>query len=483
MTRLLITAILFLPWLAHARCFTGDSLSEAVRARLVRDISVLASDSFQGRQAGTSGERLAADYIRQSFAKAGLRPAGDGDTSFYQRFTKTDPVFTRNNRMTVDGKPLIHREEFGITALSANGSCSGLLADAGYGVPFHSEGSAPGPNEPNYRGKVVLIDLSVPSDAGLKAGTIQTEIWSPAARLDRALKAGAAGVIFWNDRNSWFSKLFEFEAAVPDSGIAVFVNQSTARWLRSCVGRQIEISADVQRVVIRYRNVIGRTHGDKPGLAIIGAHYDHLGKMGSKIFLGADDNASGTAGMMELARYYAKRDSTGIGFVFIAFAGEEQGLDGSVHYADHPTVPLDSVRFMINLDMIGRLGCNGNVLYAEAFGSSAGWKEIYRQVAPASFRVKRKYAALPFSDHMPFYRKSFPVVFFNTGTHSDYHRVTDTPDRINYNGMTEIIRYLDRFITEAGSRNISYRKVPALTQGFAYLSQVMMMLDWALTID
>jgi acetylornithine deacetylase/succinyl-diaminopimelate desuccinylase-like protein len=198
-------------------------------------------------------------------------------------------------------------------------------------------------------------------------------------------------------------------------------------------------------------NIIGFLEGSDKELSkevvIIGAHYDHLGHGGRNaldssraIHYGADDNASGTAGLLELAEYFSKhRKDLKRSVIFASFSGEEEGLFGSQEYVKHPPFPLEKTNAMINMDMIGRV--KDSVLIIEGMGTSPDWKHIVdttlTEKLPIVFHFKPDGEGP--SDHASFYRKDIPVLFFFTGLHKDYHKATDTKDKINYSGEENVL--------------------------------------------
>jgi len=221
--------------------------------------------------------------------------------------------------------------------------------------------------------------------------------------------------------------------------------------------------ARVNRVVVddsirRAANVIGFLDNNAPYTIIIGAHYDHLGKgmQGSsndpqptgKIHNGADDNASGVAGLLEMAHYFSKNNKTEpYNLLFIAFSAEELGLLGSRHFVTHPTLPLEKIHFMFNMDMIGRydpdrgLGIGG-------YGTSSTWPMVFKDVQ-APIRFFTDDSGKGGSDHHSFYMAGVPVLFFHTGGHPDYHAPGDDPEKINYKALADIIDLGIRLIENA----------------------------------
>lgn len=183
---------------------------------------------------------------------------------------------------------------------------------------------------------------------------------------------------------------------------------------------------------------------------IIGAHFDHLGlgENGSsldanpkgKIHNGADDNASGVAGVLELARYFSKNKiSEKSNFLFICFSGEELGLYGSKYFTEHPSIDLTKVNYMINMDMIGRLNPTTKSISVSGSGTSPVWETTLKNMTGTQLTIKTDSAGVGPSDHTSFYLKNIPVLHFFTGSHSDYHKPSDDWDKINYAGEKEVL--------------------------------------------
>jgi hypothetical protein len=233
-----------------------------------------------------------------------------------------------------------------------------------------------------------------------------------------------------------------------------------------------EIKINLTKKTVNSFNVIGVLPGNDPQLKneaiIIGAHYDHLGHGGSgslavnstDIHHGADDNASGTSAVIELARQFAKEKKNKRTLIFMAFSGEEEGLLGSKYYVDNPAWPLEKTVAMINLDMVGRL--NDDKLTIGGIGTASEWKQLVNDtgIIPLEVIVGRTTSQMklpPFvfqlnedgfgpSDHSSFYSKQIPVLFFFTGTHTDYHKPTDTFEKINYEGLWRITYFVGKLV-------------------------------------
>jgi len=209
-------------------------------------------------------------------------------------------------------------------------------------------------------------------------------------------------------------------------------------------------------------NVAGYLENGSQETIVIGAHYDHLGlghdhnstdaNPEGKIHNGADDNASGTAGVIELARYFAGNNrKEKYNFLFICFSGEELGLIGSKRWCENPTLPLSTINYMINMDMIGRLNDSSKKLIIYGVGTSPVWVPIIDSL-PSTFSIKKDSSGIGPSDQTSFYMKDIPVLHFFTGQHSDYHKPSDDFEKINYKGEVKVLEYIIKIIETTDSR-------------------------------
>ncbi|MFA6260143.1 MAG: M28 family peptidase [Bacteroidia bacterium] len=198
-------------------------------------------------------------------------------------------------------------------------------------------------------------------------------------------------------------------------------------------------------------NVIGFLDNGSKYTLVIGAHFDHLGKDShpssldvhkDRIHYGADDNASGTAGVLELARYYVTNGKTEpCNFLFMCYSGEEDGLIGSKYFTNNPTYPLSSIRCMINMDMIGRLNDSTYKLMVYGVGTSPAYTAVFSNL-PGNLKLVYDSSGIGPSDQTSFYLKQIPVLHFFTGQHKDYHKSTDTHDKINYPGEIKVLELI-----------------------------------------
>lgn len=210
------------------------------------------------------------------------------------------------------------------------------------------------------------------------------------------------------------------------------------------------------------KNVVGFLDNGAAYTIVIGAHYDHLGlghdhnsldaNPDGKIHNGADDNASGTSGVLELARYYAgNKVKENYNFLFICFSGEELGLIGSKKFCENPTIDLKTVNYMINMDMIGRLNDSTKSLIIYGVGTAPDWVPMISSFRSA-FRIKQDSSGIGPSDQTSFYLKDIPVLHFFTGQHSDYHKPSDDADKVNYAGEKAVLEYIVNIIALTDSK-------------------------------
>ena len=442
--------------------------------RYLNDIKFLASPELRGRGTGSPELEKAAAFLERHYRQLGIKPAGK---SYLQSFpVTTDAALGKSNRFqfTAEGHSttLHFPDEFVPFNFSETGPLAGSVVFAGYGI------TAPEYHYDDYegldvKGKIVLVLRHEPQESDPKSvfeGKTFTQHAQFAAKATNAKIHGAAGVILVADRANHPGAADELEkfgvTAGPTNARIPFVQVKESRvekWF-SDAGKSLEkiqgdidkdlkpqsfafpdtirvdAHLDVQRVVKTVHNVAAFVPGESDEYVIIGAHYDHLGLGGQyslapsqtgTIHPGADDNASGTAGVMELARTFSKQPRQKRGMLFLNFAGEEQGLLGSAYYADHPLLPLAKAVAMINLDMIGRM--RDNKLYIGGSASGSNLKTMLEKLVPAS-SLKVDYsggASEGSSDHTSFTSHQVPALFFFSGLHGDYHKPSDTWDKID----------------------------------------------------
>lgn len=444
-------------------------------------ISYLASDELKGRGSGEKGNELAARYIAAQFKRAGLKPIGtskqndpkaamDG-SGYFQPFTFPAGVTRgKNNSLQaeVGGKKMRYRvgSDFEPSAVSSSGNANGGVVFVGYGIQAPQRDDYAGQD---VKGKIVLLL------AGAPGGGANAPLQSFAGIRRKAQIArdmGAAGILVALTAPGEVPKIGA-EGRAAGAGLPILtVRRSVAEeWLKSA-GRslpevmtalesgaqsftlpvQANMQADLQKVTKTTANIVGLLEGSDPTLkneiVVIGAHMDHLGMGGPSslatdkspaIHYGADDNASGTAGVLMLTDYFQSRiQKPKRSILFICFSAEELGLIGSMHYVNNPILPLDRTVAMLNMDMIGRM--RNNQLTVIGTGTSPAWNLLLEEAnKTGNFQISRNESGFGGSDHQSFYMKNIPVLFFFTGIHEDYHRPSDTADKINAQDMVRIL--------------------------------------------
>ncbi len=475
--------------------------------RLRADVTFLAADAREGRAPGSKGIEDSAQYIATTFQKLGLKPAPGAD-NYFQKFKLSGrPTLGKPQELAVrapGGRVLTAelKTEFSPLAIGSSGSAEQMpIVFAGYGIT--AKDSALQLDYDDYagmdvRGKAVLIIRREPQqdrDDSPFAGKRTSDYATFRHKATNAFQHGAAVVLLVNDLaglRGEEDRVLGLAAAGPEVITALpfaMVSRHFADEVLSAAGapglaeleKQIDadlkprsrllegVSLDaklaIDRPSVETENVIGVLEGSGPTAdetVIIGGHYDHLGRGGllsgslaflsSEIHNGADDNASGTAMVLEIARRLAaRRDPLPRRVVFMAFSGEERGLLGSQYYVEHPLYPLATTVMMVNFDMIGRL--NGkNELTMIGTGTSPGIDPLVEVLGKSTGLVIKKVAGMTDgfggSDHQSFYGHGIPVLFAFTGIHSDYHRPSDDSDKINYAGMARIADYMELIVLD-----------------------------------
>ena len=417
-------------------------------ANLETHIRYLSDDKLEGRRTGSAGEKLAGDYISIAFAGSGLRPRGDNN-GWLQAFEVNegkqvgpDTYFSVGERNLKEGK------DFFPLAFSAVGAAAGSPAIA------LQEGGEPW-----------FLDLKE---------TLEGARNNPHFDLDEALrikakecsKKGATALILYNssklpDNLAFDPKDRSEPAVLPLIYITRDVKKKYLKDESASLDIKMKVSFTEKKRI--GHNVVGFLDNGASNTVIIGAHYDHLGYGEDsnslyrgperQIHNGADDNASGVAGIIELARLLKESRLKSNNYLFIAFSGEELGLYGSKYFVEHPAIDLKKVNYMINLDMIGRLKDSTHALTIGGYGTSPAWDEVVGGVKDKKyFTVHYDSSGTGPSDHTSFYRKEIPVLFFFTGLHSDYHKPTDDYDKINYAGEVQVLKYIYEVVEGTNAR-------------------------------
>jgi len=452
----------------------------------------LASDELEGRGLGSHGLELAGNFVAARFNEMGLHPL-PGQKDFFQPFDLTWADGIAADTTLGSGAVTYQLDsDYSVLSFSAEKAFDAPLVFVGYGItsPDHDYDDYSGIN---VKGKVVLAMRFEPVDPKGKSRLGDNNYSINASLETKARTAadhGAVALILMNPpRRLGSAALLPFARMFKGSAAALPVLHISNAVAHDLLGRggiadplavadsmdnnfhsnsqplpQVNIGGKValHRITHTIRNVIGYLPGSGPHadeFVVVGAHYDHLGRggygsllpMSHEIHSGADDDASGAAAMLEIARTLAGESPTRPpkrSVVFMAFTGEEEGLVGSRQFVEHPLVTLNKIVAMLNLDMVGRV--RNNTLFVGGGGTARCFDGMLRDAAAGSpLRLSDMgRGGLGPSDHMSFAQKKIPVIFLFSGFHADYHRPTDKPDKINFPGLVDTIAVATRLVDE-----------------------------------
>jgi hypothetical protein len=532
----LLLCAVFIPWGQGTLpvAWGEDGGGSASLERITADLRYLTSDELEGRGPETAGLQKAAEHIRDEFARAGLQ-SGVEDGSFFQPFEVPlgHQVVPEKTSLTLQGPSgetwqLELDEQYRPLFTGPIESVRAPVVFVGYGI------SAPDLEYDDYRdldveGKVVLMIRREPQQ-GVATGPFEGE--KPTShsyfntKLERAAQRKAAAILFVNDpytvanggedtlvrgqglglrqiklpfaqltlatadRILGAAPLADFDGQPLSSVSAIESRIDADLRPRTGVleGWTAELTFEFERQSVQTVNVVGVLEGEGPWAQetlVIGAHYDHLGYGGvgsrrpdvTAIHYGADDNASGTAAVIELARRFAAaEEKPPRRLVFIAFSGEERGLIGSRHYVQNPLYPLSDTIAMLNFDMIGNL--RNLELQVQGVGSGEGLEAVAAAAAEGSpLAIQTRRGVMGASDHFSFYQNQIPVTFFFTGLTEIYHTPDDTFASLNVPGIELVVDYAAAYASHLAQLpdRPKYAEISAASRGrpqMAYLGVI-----------
>ncbi len=426
------------------------------------NIEYLSSDELEGRRAGTPGETLAADFIASKFKEIGLLPKGTDD-SYFQPFTIRD------------GKQILSESYFNLNGHVLNlGTEFFPLSNSKESVTIKAQVS-PSLTEND---QPWLIDIA--DDLENNANNPHFDISNLITTIiNKSKEKGAAAVILFNTSNIDDGISFDEKDRSENTSIpALYITKTAAKTYLQDLNStyDVQFSVAIGPKIRHSKNIIGYIDNHAQLTVVLGAHFDHLGygedgnsmlRTGERlIHNGADDNASGTAALIELAFLLNKSKSKQFNYLFIAFSAEELGLNGSKYFSENPTISLNTVNYMINMDMVGRMNDSTHVITIGGYGTSPSWKPLIDNIKDNPFVIKYDSSGTGPSDHTSFYRKDIPVLFFFTGLHTDYHKPSDDADKINYVGELKIIHFIQQLIeSDKQHEKIAFTKTREQSSG------------------
>jgi hypothetical protein len=457
--------------------------AEIMSFEILGHIKYLASDNLKGRLPGTQGSKLAIDYISKHWEAQGIEPAGTKGYKQSFSFINSISLGQRNMlRIRNSRKRYMVEKDFIPIGSSGNGSVNEDVVFIGYGFDINDSLYWNDYAEVDVHGKWVLLILDGPDgDSPHSPYGRHKSLYN---KMITARDHGASGILFMNrlettDDNNL--RPLQYRQSSSTAGLPVIQithsvaneilidhDQSIAE-LRSKLDEQLiplsflvdcKVSAKVNLKFAKETasNIIGFIEGNdlvlKDEYIIVGAHFDHLGLGGRRsgsldpdtliIHNGADDNASGTAGVLELShKLMSNRHLLKRSVLVVCFDAEEKGLLGSKYYAENPVRNISNTAMMVNMDMIGRL--NDNPVILGGVGSSGIFENIIADARKNhTLDIETNMGGVEFrrSDHASFYQENIPVLFFFTGAHQDYHKPTDDWDKIDYQGEKEVLNFI-----------------------------------------
>ena len=457
---------------------------------LLSQVKFLASDNLAGRMTGTAGTQKAAEYISEYLKQIGLQPLSD---SFLQpfEFTSGVKVTPSNNFFELHWANSVDRLTTGISyqplSFTANRTVSGEVVFAGYGLLAPEEGFN-SYQDLDVRGKIVLIFRYAPKSVSIGRHQQLNQYMSLPYKAMVARKQGAKALLVATGPISPDSGALiplEFDTNLTSGIVSVSINGQVANHMFALAGKNIKsvqqqieierpsaathfeipglrvkISTNVDRIIGKDQNVIGLLPGQIDEYVMVGAHYDHIGKGDFRtltknekegdIHNGADDNASGTAAVLEIAHAMSGNQKRGILFSF--WSGEELGFIGSTHFAENPLIDLSKIVAYINLDMVGKL--RNDRLLLQGVGSSPHWTQLIKKHNDkAAFQLTLSDNPYLPTDAVTFYTRKIPVINLFTGGHQNYNRPEDDSETLNYGGLQRISQFSADIISDLADLN------------------------------
>ncbi|MCC6289147.1 MAG: M28 family peptidase [Chitinophagaceae bacterium] len=461
---------------------------------LKKNLYSIAGDEMEGRETATEGQKKAAAFIENYFKSIGLQPGNNGN------YQMTFPVYVDsliNSSIQVNDEDFFRNEDFSFM-ISSNHSASYNFSEivfAGFGI---SDSTRDDYKDIDAKGKLVVVlspnIAAEPSPQNRKRFNFFTQ-------QEAAMKNGAAALFVVDnklnpteDKSNMYINAFQksvslntffitekIAAAIMKNHYATVKSATLNNSIASkTFSANVSVSLQKQRITLQSSNVLGLLEGTdlKDEFLVISAHYDHLGVRKGVIWYGADDDGSGTVSILQIAKAFAKAKADGKGprrsILFMAVSGEEKGLWGSDYYGAHPVYPLEKTSANLNVDMVGRIdpgrkyGDSTNYIYV------IGDDKLSSDLKPINESINKKNTKLELdykyndpkdpqriyyrSDHYNFAKRGVPIIFYFSGRHADYHKPTDTPDKINYALMQKRAQLIFYTGWEIANRNAMLKR-------------------------
>lgn len=439
-TLLLIVSLLVAPGLVQGQ----SKADKKVIKQLQTDIEYLASDALEGRRTGTEGERKAAEYIERRYQQMKIAPY---NSTYYHPFRFT------------------YGKEIGSNTVITINNVNIRSGEDGFPMPFSANKKAASDILPDVmeQGSAWMLPLYASQE---DADNPHFD-WEKTAfeKSREAAKQGATAVVFFDSYGSKYEPVFNKHTEYEPIEIpVVFVNNKAYKKTvqdrpTGKSGVSIYLNISIVKTERSSNNMAAYIDNKAQHTVVLGAHYDHLGygedhnslhanaAKDHLIHYGADDNASGTAALLEMARWIKSKKLRRYNYLFVNFSGEELGLYGSKAFVKEEQLDSNRIAYMINMDMVGRLNDSTHGLTLGGVGTSPAWVDAV-SLAGSDFKLVIDSAGVGPSDHTSFYNAGIPVLFLFTGTHKDYHKPSDKADLINYPGEAKVLNYVRRIVTK-----------------------------------
>ncbi len=488
-------ALLFIANIIWAQ--TLPKPDEEIVRSLEHNLTYLADDHLEGRLVGSRGEKLAYEFIIENFQSLNILPKGE--QGYLQAFN-IHKLAIKQSSLIIEGKAgnfifdKVNSAKNYPLAMSAPAAASDKCIWVNYGIEATELNYNDYAAHKSIKGKIAVIKMGHPENGNphSKFATYATV----EKKIDLAIEKGASGIILINTQKDLLEPDFKPIVKAPFKSVPIyFLGHENNLDSIHFANAKAKISMDTLGLALQGHNVIGYINNKAKNTIVVGAHYDHLGynELGGstyrklqnekpQIHNGADDNASGTAALIEMAELLQKSPFRNQNYLFIAFSGEEEGLLGSRYFVEHPTVSLAQVNYMLNMDMVGRIDTTKNMISLSGTGTSPKWDSILLGIEINGLKAKFDPSGTGASDHTSFYNLGIPVLHFFSGQHSDYHKPSDDWELINFAGTLKIIKYMYSLVgkldkepkltftktKEVQSRNTSFKVTLGIMPDYLY---------------
>jgi hypothetical protein len=437
--------------------YAQNKAGRKVVKQIAEDITYLASPELEGRRTGTAGEQKAAAYIEERYKKAGIG-AYKGQYRYPFNFVYGKEIGTATQVWVARQSLSVPGDAFPLPFSAGSNVSSDVLPEVMeqggiWLMPLFSDQEQS--TNPHFDAEKTMFD-----------------------RAKEAEKQGASGVLFYNSYNSAEEPVFNKQSIYEPLHIPVAFLKYNA-WQKHIrpneAGAQSSIPIELKVTIAKPErtgtNIAAYIDNKAPYTVVIGGHYDHLGygedensRLANavkehQVHYGADDNASGTAGVLEVAKWVKQKKLHNYNYLFLNFSGEELGLFGSKAFIKDQKLDSTRIAYMINMDMVGRLNDSTHALEVGGIGTSPAWAGV-KEMAGEKLRVKIDSSGTGPSDHTSFYNAGIPVLFFFTGLHTDYHKPSDIATRINYPGELQVLQYVHKVVAKMDKENVKPKYMP-----------------------